>query len=223
MSSIPDMLDANTNHLGINDFIAFMLILADKSESHPVLKDVSVEYYTGHEKLREMAGNLGRLRDAAANGDKEMKAEKLAAWEKCKLAISMNAQHITMLSLHRNDPGILYNTGYPLKQKSPSVKPAVNLLEEIPQLSVKHAQSPSGPVSGAIIIILSRPRTTAPFELQRTENPADESSWRGLGIHTKSRIEYKGLESATRVYFRARYALDGSTGKWSPVASIIVL
>lgn len=224
MSTIPELLQlANINELAINDFIALMLTVADKTDANPALKEGLPEYFSDGGKLREMAGNLQQLRDAAATGNREAKAEKMALWEAGKLAIAMNAQHITMLSLHRKDPSILNNTGLELKQRQQSGKTAVNVLAEPPTVTPKHVQGPSGAVSGSIVVVTSRTKNTIPFELQMTDDPSNEASWISQGIHQKSRIEYHDLQPAKRVYFRARYHVDGKTGQWSPTANIIVL
>ncbi len=224
MSPIPELLAVtNLNELSINDFIALLLTVADKTDLHPALKEGLPEYFSGGEKLREMAGNLRQLRDAAATGNREAKAEKMAAWEAGKLAVAMNAQHLTMLSLHRKDPSLLNNIGLELKQRQQGGKSSVNVLAETPVVTAKHVQGPSGPVSGSIVVVISRAKNTIPFEMQMTDDPSNESSWSSQGIHQKSRIEYHELEPAKRLYFRVRYHVDGKTSQWSPTANIIVL
>ena len=223
MSNIPELLDANLNDLGINDFIALLLTHAERVDEHPALKEGVPEYFSVGGQLRAIASNLGLLRDAAATGNREKKAEKMAAWEEGKLAVAMNIQHITMLSLHRKDPGILHNTGLELKQKQQGGKSSINPLAETPGVAVKHVRSTSGLVPGAVTVVLSRLKSSVPCELQMTDDPSNESSWNSQGIHLKSRIEYRDLESAKRLYFRVRYHVAGKTGQWSPVASIIVL
>jgi len=222
VSVIPELLVAHFQDLGINDFIALILTHAAKVDAHPALKDGVPEYFTMGEKLRTLAGNLAQWRDAAATGNRDAKAKKQEVWDAGKLALAMNLQHFTMLSLHRNDPSILNDTGFELKQKQQTSKPSVNLLAEIPVVTLKHAQSTSGPISGAITVVLSRPKN-APCELQMSYDPSNESSWGGQGIHQKARIEYSGLEPASRVSFRARLHVDGKTGPWSQFATIIVL
>lgn len=224
MSSIPELLAlTNINDLGINDFIALLLTVADKTDAHPALKDGLPEYFSNGQKLREIAGNLTQLRDAASTGNRDAKAEKIAAWEAGKLAVAMNAQHLTMLSLHRKDPSLLNNIGLELKQKQQGGRSAVNVLAETPVVSAKHVQGPSGPVSGSIVLVISRAKSSIPFELQMTDDPSNESSWSSQGIHQKARIEYHGQEPAKRLYFRVRYHVDGKTSQWSPTANIIVL
>lgn len=223
MSVIPELLDLNFNDLSINDFIVRVNFIADKIENHPALKECP-EYFSGPDRLREKALLLGQLRDAAAKGDREKRAEKMAAWEETKLAVTMNGQHIIMLSLHRNDPSILLNAGFELKQKQHGVKSSsTNLLAEAPQLAVKYVNSASGPVPGAIVVVVTRAKNTVSYELQMTENPGDDSSWNGLGLYSKARVEYKNQQSAKRLHFRARYHHDGGVGPWSQVVNILVL
>ncbi|GFO65040.1 hypothetical protein [Geomonas paludis] len=222
MPVIPELLVAHFQDLSINDFIALMLTHAAKVDAHPAVKEGAPEYFSMGDQLRALAAELGQWRDAAATGSRDAKAKKQEVWEAGKLALAMNVQHLTMLSLHRNDPAILHDTGFELKQKQQTSKPSVNLLAEIPGITLKHTQSASGPVSGAITVVLSRPKN-APCELQMSYDPANESSWGGQGIHQKARIEYNGLEPASRVSFRARLHVEGKTGPWSQVATIIVL
>ncbi|MBJ6802574.1 hypothetical protein [Geomonas propionica] len=222
MPVIPELLVAHFQDLGINDFIALLLTHAAKVDAHAAVKDGTPEYFWMGEKLRALAAELGQWRDAAATGNRDAKAKKLELWDTGKLALAMNIQHFTMLSLHRNDPNILNDTGFELKQKQQTSKPSTNLLWEIPSLALKHAQSASGPISGAVMVLISRPKN-APCELQMSYDPSNESSWGGQGIHQKARIEYTGLEPASRVSFRARLHVDGKTGPWSQVVTIIVL
>lgn len=219
--SIPELLEHNYQPLSINDFIVETHHVADKLESHPILKEETVpEYFSPPPKLRGMADQLGQVRDAAAGGDRDQKAAKQKLRESLQLALSMNAQHITMISLYRNDPSLLLNTGYQQKQKSSSSsKAAVDLLDASPEVALRH-----GITSGTVRVTLKRLKPTATIELQMTDqDPNHEASWISKGIYTKSRIEFKGLEPARRYYVRARYLDGGASGPWSAVASIIVL
>lgn len=225
MSTIPELLDLNFNQHSINDFIVRVNTIADKTETHAALKDYP-EYYSGPDKLRAKAALLGQLRDASANGDRGKKAEKMAVWEETKLAVVMNGHHITMLSLYRNDPSILLNTGFDLKQKhsgKSTSASSTDLLAETPGLALKYLQSGSGPVAGAFTVHITRAKNKASTELQMSDNPSDESSWNSQGIYAKARIDYKGQQSEKRLYFRARYHHDGGVGPWSQVVNILVL
>lgn len=223
--TLPELLELNFNGYSINDFIAEVNTIADKTEKHPALKDFP-EYFTPPDKLREKAVLLVQLRDASASGDRDKKAEKMAAWEDTKLAVIMNGKHITMLSLHRKDPSILLNTGYKLKQKhiaKPTSSSSTDLLAETPGLELRYTQSGSGPIVGAFTVIITKAKNRASTELQMSGNPSDESSWSSQGIYAKSRIEYKGQPSEKRVYFRARYHQDGGVSPWSKVVNILIL
>ena len=222
MSIIPELYAMNFQDLTINDFIAFLLIHADKVDAHPDLKEGRPEYFSEGDKLRGMVADLQQWRDLAATGNREAKAKKQEVWEKAKLAVAMNVQHLTMLSLHRNDPAILRESGVELKQKQQISKHSIDLLREVPAITLKYLMKQSGPVSGSIIIILNRPKN-APCELQMSYDPSNESSWSGLGIHQNSRIEHNGLQPTSRVSFRARLHVAGKTGAWSQVATIIIL
>jgi len=218
MPTIPDPLEANFNDLSINDFIVQMQYAADKQEKHPAFQGDPPEYVTIASRLREMATELGQARDAAAGGDRNKIAEKNALWTAGKMALSVNAHHIVLLSLHRNDPSLLLDSGYEHKQKN-NGKAAANLLDLTPDVFAKH-----GTVSGCLSVLAKRHSRVANIELQITDqDPTVESSWNSLGMYTKSRIEVRGLEPAKRIHFRARYHVEGSAGKWSSTVSIIVL
>ena len=218
MPTIPELLESNFSELSINDFIVKMLYLADKAEHHLAFQGDTPEYVSKAPQIRVMADALGKARDAASGGDKDNSAEKKRQWAAAKLALSMNASHVTMLSLAKNDASLLANSGYEAKQKA--VNKAVNLLDLAPEVFAKHAGA-----TGALIVLVKRAKANASIELQSTEqDPALEASWSGtLGIHTKSRIEMKGLEPARRIHLRARYHEEGNAGPWSAPITIIVL
>lgn len=217
MAAIPDPLDCNFNDLSINDFIVELHHKADKAEVHPAFQNQVPEYVTKAAGLRELADKLGKARDAAAAHDRVKTEEKKALWAAGKLALSMSANHIVMISLVRNDPTVLDNCGYDRKEKSS--KQALNILDLCPEVFAKH-----GGASGCIIVMVKRAKSTVSIELQITDqDPAIESAWSGLGIHTKSRIELRDQEPAKKISLRSRYHVDGNAGKWSTPTTIIVL
>jgi len=218
MPIVPELLETNFTGLSINDFIVNVHHIADQLENHVAFRDALPEYVTKSPRLRELADELGKARDAAAGGDRDRAAEKKVLLAAGQLALAMNAHHIVMLSLSRNDPGILANCGYDPKQKS-SGRQVVNLLDLSPEVFTKH-----GGVPGTVIVLAKRTRQNASTELQMTDqDPSVETSWNSQGIYAKSRIELKGLEPAKRLHFRARYHQEGSAGRWSSRVSIIVL
>lgn len=218
MSTVPELLEANFSGIPINDFIVKMQRIADRLETHVAFKNDLPEYVTNSQRLRQMADELGKARDAAARGDRDRSAEKKALLAAGQLALSINANHIVMLSLSRNDPGLLANCGYEPKQKSGG-KTVESLLELTPEVFVKH-----GSISGAVVVLAKRIKYNASIELQMTDqDPTVEASWNSNGMYTKSRIELKGLEPAKKLHLRARYHEDGGVGRWSSPTSIIVL
>jgi hypothetical protein len=220
MSTIPTPLETNLSGLPINDLIVTISHMADKAETHIAFQGIVPEYVSPAPRLRQIVSGLEQARDAASGGDQYRNAEKKSQIASALLAVSMNAQHIVMFSLHRNDPSALLNAGYDLKQKSSGKATARNLLDLVPEVFAKHMPN----VSGGIILMVKRARQNASIELQMTDqDPNLEASWSGPMMYLKSRIELKGLEPAKKIYIRARYHEDGGTGRWSSVVCIIVL
>jgi hypothetical protein len=218
VGDIPDLLETTYTD-AVNDFIVEVHHKADKAENHVAFQGEVPEYVSRAARLRQMADELGPARDAAAGGDK-IKTKELENMIKAgKLALTMNAKHIIMLSLHRNDPNILIDCGYEPKGKTSKSKVTVNLLDYMPEVDMRH-----GGVSGEVHILVKRLKPGANVELQTaTQDPNVESSWSGGGMFAKYRIEQKGLEPATRFYARARYHENGNAGRWCKPVEIIVL
>jgi hypothetical protein len=215
---VKNLLETDFAGIPINDFIFEIRRKADKAETHIAFQGEVPCYVSKAPKLRQMADSLDLARDAAASGDRFKIKELKNLIAVGRMALEMNAQHIVLLSLAKNDRSILVDCGYELKEKR-SNKSVPNLLNHSPQLFVKH-----GSASGRIIIRIKRIKKYTSVELQMTEqDPTIETSWSGRGIHTKSRFEQKGLEPATKIYFRARYHVDGGIGRWSSPIGIIVL
>ena len=222
MPIIPELLEANLAGHSINDLIVTIDHMADKAETHIAFQGEVPDYVSKAPRLREISSAIGQARDAAAGGDRNANADKKEKIAAGLLAVNMNAQHIVMLSLARNDPSILLNAGYEPKQQKTSGKAAttLSLLDLVPEVYVKHMIN----VSGGVVIMVKRDKQHASIELQMTDqDPNLEASWGGLGMFDKSRIELRGQEPARKIHLRARYHEDGATGRWSSVVSIIVL
>lgn len=205
----------------VNDLIVFTKHAADKGTTHIAFQGPLADYVTPPQKLREFADALDVVREAASGHDDYKMAEQKSLMQKVIKALDRNSYHIILLSDHHNDPGILLNGGYELKPLKTGGKAKLNLLDLIPELKMEHLNG----VSGGLLAILKRATKTATCELQMTETPDDESSWRRVreGIFNKSRCELRGYEPTRRIYFRTRYHESGSVGPWSQPVSIIVL
>lgn len=219
MAAITDPLVTNFTDLPVNDLIVTIRRAADKAETHIAFQESLPEYVSPSPKLRQIADGVGLARDAAYGNDRDRVAELKAQMAVGCQALTKNAAHIALLSMHRNDPSILLNAGYELKEKSASKGP-VNLLNLVPEVFAKHAEG-----EGNIAILVKRAKQNASIELMMTDqDPNVEASWTtSLGIHNRSRIDLKGQEPARKIHIRARYHEDGATGRWSSIVSIIVL
>jgi hypothetical protein len=209
-----DPFDRSYDNQPVNDLIFTLNHAAEKAEGHIAFQGPVAEYVSLPPRLRELAAKLGAARDAGQAADvKDLVAQAVQA-------LNFNANHIFMFSTHRNDPTITHNAGYAFKQKGGG-KGKVNLLDLVPEIHLKHMKD----VTGGMLIVAKVAKTGASLELQMTTTPEIEDSWRGIGdgTFTKTRIERRGLEPATKIYVRGRYHADGSVGRWSQPVSQIVL
>ena len=214
-----DPFDHSYENQAVNDLIITVKYAVEKQKGHVAFQGEVSEYVSRPDKLTALVTDLEAARDAALSHERDKVAQQDALMLTCVKALRFNAQHVAMVSLHRNDPSILNGAGYYFKQQ-PVVKTKVSLLDLVPVVSAKHGSAPQW-----IIAVLKRAKSKAIVELQITENPNDEQSWRrtGEGTYTRSRVDLRDLESAKRIYLRARYHEDGNVGRWSLPISIIVL
>lgn len=221
MSTGTDPIDRSYQNESVNDLIATLKNAGKKQKDHVAFKERLPEYVTEPAVLDGLATNLEVARDAAAGHDTFRVAELKALMSQTVMVLDNNADHVVKLSRHRNDPSILLESGYNLKPETVTVKEKMKLRDLVPELSAKHVQN----VPGAIVAILKLATSKAAVELQMTETPDEETSWKGVGqgTYSRSRIEIRELEPAKKVYLRARYHQDGGVGRWSQAVCIIVL
>ena len=204
----------------VNDLIVFTNHAAAKGENHVAFQGPLAVYVTPPPKLREIADALSLARDAASGHDDYKMAELKSLTDSVVQALDHNSYHIILLADHHKDPGMLLNAGYEMKPPK-TIKGKVSLLDLVPGLTLRHLKD----VIGAIYVILARAKNNASVELQMTETPDDEASWRRAseGIYNRSRFELRGFEQTKRLYFRARYHEGGAVGAWCPPVCIIVI
>ena len=204
----------------INDLIVYANHAAEKGATHVAFQGPVSDYVTLPPKLREIADALSVARDAAAGHDDNRMAEQKALAEIVIRALDHNSYHVILLADHHKDPSILQNAGYETKPPKTS-KMKLHLVDLIPGLNLKHLKG----VSGALTVALARAHTNASVELQMTETPDDEASWRRVsdGIYNTSRFELRGYQQAKKLYFRARYHEAGAVGAWCQPVCIIIL
>ncbi|HJV64800.1 MAG TPA: hypothetical protein VJ550_03605 [Geomonas sp.] len=221
MTASTDPIDRRYQNASVNDLIVTAKVAGKKQKDHAAFKEKLPEYVYEPDQLDDLASKLEMARDAAVGHDTFRVAEMKAIMVQTVLALDNNADHVVKVSRHRNDPSILLESGYDLKPETVNVKEKTKLLDLVPELSAKHVMG----VPGAILAILKLAVTKASVELQMTETPDSEESWKGIGqgIYNRSRIEIRGLEQAKKIYLRARYHQDGGVGRWSQPVAIIVL
>ena len=220
MPEIPILLQSDLSGLSMSDFIVETRRTADKQERHIAFQVEVPEYVTKAPELRAHVDSLDTVREAAVGGDRGKRAEQDALRAKIQRAHHFNAHHITAVSLYRNDPSILENGGYQVKEKS-GTKQVVKLMDLVPEVFAKHLTE----VTGGVIVLVKRAKEKATVQLQWTDqDPNVEASWSGEPtMYNRSRIEMRGFVPASTIYFRARYHEDGASSRWSSYVSIIIL
>jgi hypothetical protein len=200
----------------VNDLLVIMNHCGEKQKTHPAFLGPVSEYVALQPDLDALAARL-----VAARDDKNMADQLKDIMGLCVRALDNNADHVIKVAQHRNDPSLLNNTGYDFKQETPAVKERINLLDLIPGLAMKHMPG----VSGGLFALLTLVKSKSVTELQLTETPDVEDSWKryGEGTYNSARIEIRGQEPTKRLYFRVRYHAAGGVGHWSAPVSIIVL
>ncbi|GFO56030.1 hypothetical protein GMSM_30370 [Geomonas sp. Red276] len=197
--------------------IGILNSVADKGENHVAYREENRTVYLSlPETLRGVSSAL-----AVAHGQgRSQEIKRLMAQGIQRL--SFNSHHIIMLSAYLNDPSIL-DAGFPMKPDA-VVKSRASLLDLVPGLVAKYLFANRSIVQQSVVIVLKRAFPHAVTELQVTEDPADENSWRryGEGMFDCSRVEMRGLQSAKLIFVRGRYHENGATGRWSSVVSILV-
>lgn len=209
-----DPIQRSYQNQGVNDLIVTLNRVASKIEVHQAFQGEVSEYVYLSPRLREIASKLAIARDS---GDLNQVNILISLGVQ---ALDFDADHVIRVSQYRNDPALLHDAGYEFKPQGAG-KPRVNLLDLVPELSLKHLEG----VTGAYVVVAKRPKSTAIVELQSTETPEIEESWQGIGEGTfdKSRTEVRGVEPTKRIYARGRYHQNGRVGRWSPPVNIIIL
>ena len=220
MTSVPELLNSDFDDESVNDLIVLVRHMAVKAETHLAFQGETSEYVSKAPDLNKIADGLELGRDAASGGDKGKVEALKNLVANAKLVLAMNANHITMLSLKRNDRSVLEDAGFEFKQKVAATKTVVNLLDLTPDVFAKHLVN----VSGGIIIMMKRAKSTATCELQITyDDPTVEASWIGKGMYSLSRVEMRGLEPVRKIHIRARYHENGAVGRWCTPVPIVII
>jgi len=214
MSHLKDPYDRGYHNMGVNDLIFTVSHVAEKSEGHIAFQGPVAEYVFTSPKLKDIATRMMAARD---NGNND---ELNALMPQAKQALDFNADHIVRFSAYRQDASILNNAGFEFKSLN-SGKAKVNLLDLVPEISLKHLDG----VEGAYTIVAKVAKNGAVVEYEWTETPDIEASYSrvGNGTFNRTRTEVRGGQPTKRIYVRGRYHENGSVGRWCKPVSIILL
>lgn len=191
--------------------------IADLLEIHPTYQVAHPDHAPSPELLREKANGLRSLVNA---GDQAKGSETNAAREELLLFAGLPAAYLNTVSVLRNDPSILQNTGYAIKGKRS--RTASNTTPPPPPTGLQVTQSE---VSGTLCLSGHKPRANLSCEIQICKGePLGESSWLPFAMRTGCRkIEVSGLEPGQKYFFRMRSHGPGGHGPWSAIVSRMVI
>jgi len=214
-----DLLDTSfLSGLSVADLILTVSNIADHLESHPAFQNAP-EHVPGPPKLRQQVDDLTKVAHAIANGETHRKQELKDLQVGVERSVKFAAQHVVMVSIYKNDPTFLQNTGLEPKQRNYTRHFDQNVPAQPIGLDVKHSGT-----SGTVIVTVKSASDVVTRELQvALGEPSLETSWRTVGFYGKCKIVVSGLEPATRCHFRIRGVNDAGAGPWSATVALIIL
>lgn len=206
--------DINFLLLTDGDLIQKTISFADRVRGHPAFQDIQ-EHVPGYDRLMDLAGKLQRVSYAAQFKDTRAVAERDKIREEIITSFTFAGQHAVMVATHRNDPSLL-DIGLEQKQRAYS-KPNLKLPRQARKVTAKNIAPP-----GTIVIYVSKCPEMKSIEVQITDDPSNEDSWRNLEMSYNCRIIESGLDLVKRYYIRARFHNSVGYGPWSKVIDIVV-
>ncbi|TGU74807.1 hypothetical protein E4633_04925 [Geomonas terrae] len=164
-----------------------------------------------------LADALGEKSNAAKGGGKRMVEDRDKARENIFTAFTFAGQHSVMVATHENNPSLM-DIGYELRHRTYTSKPATTILPGQPG-KVDLKPGPKG--SGIFYVVVNKCQGMGSLEVQYTDNPNDESSWKSAERSYRCKVELKG-ELVKRYYIRTRYHNNAGYGPWSAVVDIVL-
>ncbi|HBA87808.1 MAG TPA: hypothetical protein DCZ75_07390 [Geobacter sp.] len=213
--TVPSFDTSSLKKLSDGDLIQQTFSFAERIKNHDAFQNLQ-EHVPGYDRFTNLGVALQKTSEAARYGDRLLEAEKERIREEIIRCFIFACQHAVMVATHRNAPSML-EIGIEQKQRAYS-RSVTHSLPAMPQkLILKKGNRP-----GMVVATVGKESGVGSIELQFTDNPGDESSWKSLERYYNCRMEVSGLDSVKRYYFRVRYHNSVGSGPWSAVVSIVV-
>ena len=213
-----DLLETSLTGLSASDAILKVKNVAAHLGVHAAFEDAP-EHVPGPVKLLQFTDEMTTLVHAIADGASHRKQELKDLQANMERAVTLAAQHVIMVSIYRDDPTLLQNTGLELKQRNYTRHSDLKIPGQPAKFNAKH-----GRVSKTVMITVQSDSDVVSRELQVCDgDPSLESSWRLVGFYGKCKIEVTGLVPASTCHFRIRGINDAGAGPWSATVTLIIL
>ncbi|MBJ6752711.1 hypothetical protein [Geomonas anaerohicana] len=202
--------------LSDGDLIHEVRTFAGRIRGHAAFQDVG-KHVPVAETFDSLADLLGQKSNAAKHGDKLMAEERDNTREEIFMKVTFACQHSVMFATYHKDPSLM-DVGYDLSHRVYTTKPAT---ASVPGQPTKVELKPGPKGSGIYYVLVNKVAGMGSLEVQFTETPNDESSWKSAERAYKCKVEMKG-DLVKRYYIRARYHNSAGYGPWSSVVDIVL-
>lgn len=204
------------------DFLAKGEYILLSIKTHHLAQEESHPPFPTQGEMTESFNFYRNLNHAAENRDRVMMAQRDAARKVCE--DKFHSYGTLLLMRSNGDPMQLLGSGYEVQlPKTVKKTPTVNdtLLAPLAPVA-RHIIVAGQPVAGKFLIKWNTVPGSNAFEVQMTDDPSDEASFKTC-LHTShSRDEVPGV-SGTRYYIRVRVLIGKKEGPWSEVVNILCL
>lgn len=218
MENFLETLDTNFGKLTNNELIVRFSAIGDLMMVHPSYQDEPFpKDIAGAAQIKGMVGTFKNKVDAAAGQDRGRVAERNKAREELVLAVTLMARFIEILATARQNASMLEHTGFRIKNKVGTRSSAALVMNpEIYNLK-------KGTVDGSVVVTARRHPGRVSYIIEMCKgDPANGGLYTYVGHFLNCKNEVRGLEPASRIYFRTRYDINGNLSDWSIPVPIIV-
>lgn len=197
------------------ELITFSKRFGESIKDHEAFQNQG-KHVPGNERFMFHADTLFVVSTKAQDGGKLVKEEKERVRERIIKDFIYACQHMVMYADYHDNPKLLENPVFKLKQRAHG-----KTNQSLPEMPSKLTAKQEGP-PGTVVITVSKCLGQGSIEIQITDNPNDEASWRSQERSYTCKTILNGLEEVKRYYVRARYHNSVGYGPWSQIISFVL-